>query len=154
MARSRKKIKRVVLAQPRKDVPLRSAWIREQGWCVWLRHDPRSVTAMLHGEGDGREKLYEKYVRYWKKRNPALSEETLHAGYAEYAQYMDEQVQQEREQARKRANAKRLADPSLHMLAHFAGRVFASIRFLFHCEGAPIGLALLAILAWGAAHFL
>lgn len=38
------------------------------------KNDPRSVSAMLHGKGDGREKLYQHYARQARLHNPALTD--------------------------------------------------------------------------------
>lgn len=84
----------------------RSSWIEDQGWCVWLRDDPRSVTAMLHGKGDGREKLFERYSRYIRKKAPDITEANLAYRYAEYARHMDHKIAAETRRAQKTASIK------------------------------------------------
>lgn len=65
------------------------SWVADQGSSGWLQHDPRSALAMLRGCGDGREKLYERFCAYHRGVNPAVTEEDLVDGYAEYAAKMD-----------------------------------------------------------------
>jgi hypothetical protein len=72
----------------------RSTWISDQGNCCWLVNDPRSVSAMLRGHGDGREKRYTDFSQCCRQRHPTLSEEALHAGYAEHVFAMDAQIAQ------------------------------------------------------------
>ena len=74
----------------------RSTWISGQGNCCWLANDPRSVNAMLRGRGDGREKRYTDFVQNCRPRHPTLSEEALHARYAEHVIAMDAQITQTR----------------------------------------------------------
>lgn len=45
-------------------------------------NDPRSVSAMLRGKGDGREKLYAVYARHARLRNPQLTDLDLTEMYA------------------------------------------------------------------------
>jgi hypothetical protein len=71
------------------------SWAERQGNCVWLENDPRSVAAMLRGKGDGREKLYERFEKYWRKKNPAGSELCLHEAYAKYADHMERRLTRE-----------------------------------------------------------
>lgn len=86
----------------------RSSWIEDQGWCVWLRDDPRSVTAMLHGKGDGREKLFERYSRYIRKKAPDITEANLAYRYTEYARYMDHKIAAETRITKKTASLEQL----------------------------------------------
>lgn len=65
------------------------SWVTDQGSTVWLQRDPRSALAMLHGRGDGREKLYARFCAYHREQNPAVTDEDLVDGYADYAAKMD-----------------------------------------------------------------
>lgn len=44
---------------------------------VDLRDEPRSRSAALHGGGDGRDKLCDRFFDYWHHRQPDLSEHDL-----------------------------------------------------------------------------
>ena len=52
---------------------------------VDLRNDPRSSSAILRGHGDGRDKLCEKFVEYWHRKRPELTEDDLFFRFERYA---------------------------------------------------------------------
>jgi hypothetical protein len=49
-----------------------------------LDADPCSVSAMLRGRGDGREKLYERFSAYWHDRHPEMGEDEIAEKYERY----------------------------------------------------------------------
>ena len=54
-----------------------------------LDDDPSSVSAMLRGRGDKREKLYERFAQHWHNRRPNLTEDEICAQYRNYAFEME-----------------------------------------------------------------
>ena len=52
---------------------------------VDLCNDPRSSSAILRGHGDGRDKLCEKFVEYWHRKRPELTEDDLFFRFERYA---------------------------------------------------------------------
>lgn len=50
-----------------------------------LRNDPRSSSAILRGHSDGRDKLCEKFIEYWQRRRPELTEDDRFFRFERYA---------------------------------------------------------------------
>ncbi len=48
-----------------------------------VRNDPRSVTAMLHGRGDGREKVYQRFASKVMKVAPSTTTKSIDVAYRE-----------------------------------------------------------------------
>jgi uncharacterized short protein YbdD (DUF466 family) len=50
-----------------------------------LQNEPRSSTAILRGNGDGRDRCYERFVEYWRRKQPDLPEDDLCSGFERYS---------------------------------------------------------------------
>ncbi|MFC3110164.1 hypothetical protein ACFQAT_25725 [Undibacterium arcticum] len=61
-------------------------WTLEQSNVAWVENDPRSVHAMLHGKGDGREKMYLAFASKARRYDPNISEENISENFADYVQ--------------------------------------------------------------------
>jgi hypothetical protein len=55
------------------------------GHPIDLRYEPRSTTAILRGNGDGRDRCYERFVEHWRLKQPDLSEDDLRSGFERFS---------------------------------------------------------------------
>lgn len=65
-----------------KNQTIRSAtWVQDHSSTAWVAKDPRSVHAMLHGKGDGRETLFAQFEKIKRIENPAIGFDQIAEDY-------------------------------------------------------------------------
>lgn len=135
-------------------IRVKSTWTTDQGNCVWLNDDPRSVRAMLRGNGDGREKLYINYAKNRRKLDPSISEEDLHESYAAFFLHQELQAHKERQEKFNKSLLSGRQNSAASFAGLGSGLKVGAAHIAMLIEKNLMGLALVASLAFAAANYL